>query len=187
MTVLDLVRHAHAVWTPDEQRPLSPRGRRDAERLAGVLASCPIDAIYASPYRRARETVAPLARRLGLPVRVEADLRERRLGAEPVADFLAAVQALWADPQWAWPGGESNAAAQRRGVALLRRLRARHPGEHVVLGTHGNLLALIVQHVDPGVDFAFWRALTMPDVYRLTWEAAGPVGYRRIRVDGVET
>lgn len=26
MTVFYLIRHAHAVWTPDERRPLSPQG-----------------------------------------------------------------------------------------------------------------------------------------------------------------
>ena len=44
-----LVRHAHAHWTPDEDRPLSARGRRDAERVAGVLCAYPIIALYASP------------------------------------------------------------------------------------------------------------------------------------------
>ena len=44
-------------------------------------------------------------------------------------------------------------------------LLERHPTEHIVLSTHGNLLALILQTFDPSVDFVFWKSLTMPDIY----------------------
>ena len=179
-SVFYLVRHAHADWTPDENRPLSARGQADAERVADVLEGFPVTAIYASPARRARETVAPLAVRLGLPVQVVPDLCERKLCDGAVDDFFGAVEATWRDPAFAHPGGESNFAAQRRGVAVVYRLQGRHPAGHVVLGTHGNLLALVLQHFDPRVDFAFWRSLTMPDVYELRVGARGGVAVRRL-------
>ena len=57
MTTLYLVRHAHAVWTPEENRPLSDRGRQDALRVADLLCAsphrAPITAVYASTARRA--------------------------------------------------------------------------------------------------------------------------------------
>jgi len=160
-----LVRHAHAHWEPDENRPLSEAGQADARRLADLLQVYPIERICSSPYRRARQTVEPLARRLGLSIDIEPDLRERRLGDGPVRDFHAAVEMTWTDFAFIHPGGESNAAAQRRGVAVVRRLREQHPGECIVLSTHGNLLALLLHHFDPTVDFAFWQSLTMPDAY----------------------
>jgi 2,3-bisphosphoglycerate-dependent phosphoglycerate mutase len=90
------------------------------------------------------------------------------LGAVPRAsDFFAAVKQTWRDPSYARPGGESNAAAQRRGVAVVVRLREQYPQEQLVLSTHGNLMALVLQHYDPRVDYEFWKALTMPDVYEL--------------------
>jgi 2,3-bisphosphoglycerate-dependent phosphoglycerate mutase len=135
--------------------------------VADLLCGLPITRIYASPYRRARQTVGPLADRLGLPVHIELDLRERKLSGQSVSDFFAAVEQTWRDPTYAHPGGESNAAAQRRGVAVVERLRRQIPGEHLVLSTHGNLMALVLQHYDPRVDYDFWRALTMPDVYKL--------------------
>lgn len=58
-TTLLLVRHAHADWQPDETRPLSEVGRRDAARVAGVLSPLAPTSIYSSPYRRARQTVEP--------------------------------------------------------------------------------------------------------------------------------
>ena len=58
MTVFYLIRHAHATWTPDENRPLSERGQQDALRVADLLGGQPIAAIYASTMRRAQQTVA---------------------------------------------------------------------------------------------------------------------------------
>jgi 2,3-bisphosphoglycerate-dependent phosphoglycerate mutase len=171
MAVFYLIRHAHADWTPDEQRPLSSAGLRDADRLADLLCDLPITRIHSSPYQRARQTITPLADRLGLPLHIEPDLRERKLGAGPtVTDFLAAVEQTWHDPTFAHLGGETNAAAQRRGVAVVGRLQKQHSREHLVLSTHGNLLALVLQGFDARIDFAFWRALSMPDVYELQLE-----------------
>jgi 2,3-bisphosphoglycerate-dependent phosphoglycerate mutase len=41
------------------------------------------------------------------------------------------------------------------------------------LGTHGNLLALIVHAYLPAHGYAFWRSLTMPDVVRLQLASTG--------------
>ena len=167
MSVFYLVRHAHADWTPDENRSLSARGYADAERVADILQPYPIGAIYCSPFRRARETIAPLATRLGLPVRIAPELQERQLGHRATRGFLEMVAATWRDPSFAHPAGESNAAAQRRGLGLVRQLQERRVAEHIVLSTHGNLMALILQGFDAAVDFAFWKSLTMPDIYTL--------------------
>lgn len=175
MTRCYLIRHAESPWTPDEQRPLSTRGLEQAERVAeAMMAYAPsLTAIYSSTYRRAYETVFPLAQRLKLNVRMTNELCERRLSGEPVDDFPGAVAATWQNPDVPLSGGESNAAAQQRGVALIARLRTRYPDGHLVLSTHGNLMALILQHFDPSVDFEFWHALTMPDIYCLHLEGHG--------------
>ena len=178
--VIFLVRHAHADCTPGENRPLSERGREDADRVADLLQHCPISALHSSPFRRARQTIGPLAARLDLPVHALLALCERRLGGGPVADFYAAVEATWRDPSFAHAGGESNSAAQQRGAAVIRRLLERHAGEHIVLSTHGNLLALTLQTFDASIDFAFWKSLTMPDIYQLGFTDAGTVAIRRL-------
>ena len=181
MTTIYLVRHAHADWTPDESRPLSARGEADALRLADLLEREPIAAVYASTSRRARDSTAPLAARKGLQVRELQDLRERELAAQPVGDlhFMDAVRATWDDPMFAWPGGETNQAAQQRGAAVVQEIVAGHPHEQIVVGTHGNLLALILQHYDPSIGFAFWQRLTMPDVYRLSFAPDGAPAIQR--------
>jgi phosphohistidine phosphatase len=75
---LYLVRHAHAGdparWTgPDERRPLSAKGRLQAERLGRHLAAIRLDieVIVSSPKVRARETADLVATALGTEVRID--------------------------------------------------------------------------------------------------------------------
>jgi phosphohistidine phosphatase SixA len=68
-----LVRHAHAGnkhhWPgPDNLRPLSPSGRREAAGLVTRLADQPVTRLLTSPALRCRQTLVPLAERTGLPV-----------------------------------------------------------------------------------------------------------------------
>ena len=166
--VVYLIRHAHATWTPDEERPLSAQGMRAAIGVANALCAMPISRIVSSPYRRAVQTVQPLADRLDLAVEIEYDLRERSLGKPELGTgFISAVEATWSDPSFVHPGGESNETAQKRALAVVERLLGVRTGSHIALSTHGNLLALVVQHFDRRVGFDFWRALSMPDIFAL--------------------
>lgn len=78
---LGLLRHAHAgdpaAWDqPDDLRPLSTKGRQQAERLGRTLAAAGFvpDAILTSPRVRARETAELVAEWLGVPIQVDARL-----------------------------------------------------------------------------------------------------------------
>ena len=178
MCTLYLVRHAHTEWTPDEDRPLSLQGSEDAKRVADTLCEYPIRAIYSSPARRAYQTVASLAGRLRLSIHIEPDLQERKLGDGVFEDFFKAVEVTWQNLSFAHPGGESSFMAQKRGIAVVQRLLVKHPGQQIVLSTHGNLMALILQSFDLSVDFIFWKSLTMPDVYKLTINKFGKGRFR---------
>jgi 2,3-bisphosphoglycerate-dependent phosphoglycerate mutase len=171
-TSIYLIRHAHAVWRHDDSRSLSAAGMTAAGLVADRLASSPIVAIYTSPSRRSIQTVEPLARRLGLQAEPIADLRERELPPVPHPEFEALVRQAWTSPDKAPAGGERNEQAQTRGLAFLHTVVARHRGQQVVVGTHGNLLALIVNGLDPRLGYDFWRELSFPDVYRLTFQGS---------------
>ena len=43
MAIIYLIRHAHIFWTPDENRPLSAQGSRDAIRVADALDEYAVD------------------------------------------------------------------------------------------------------------------------------------------------
>ena len=67
--LLYLVRHAEAApGNPDELRPLTPRGRRDAQALGARLRreAGHVDAVLSSPLLRARQTGEAIARATGL-------------------------------------------------------------------------------------------------------------------------
>ena len=173
MSTLYLVRHANAEWIPDENRSLSSQGRENANRVANILCEYPINAIYSSPAQRAYQTITPLAGRLRLPIHIELQLQERRLGDGVFEDFLNALEVTWQNPSFAHPGGESSVMAQKRGIAVIKRLMELYPAQHIVLSTHGNLMALILQIFDPSVDFLFWKSLAMPDIYQLSISQSG--------------
>lgn len=172
MTTVYLVRHAHAEWQSTEARPLSARGRASAVRLADQLGQTPIAAIYSSPSRRALETVEPLAHRLQVQPRVLEDLRERELVTRSAAEFEVASEATWREPDQPLREGESNRAAQARGIAVVRQTLDRHRDQQVILSTHGTLLTLILCGFDGAFGYEFWRTLTFPDVYELTFRSS---------------
>lgn len=135
--------------------PLSGRGRWQAEQVADRLSGEPIDAIYASTLIRTQESAAPLARRLGLDVRVERDLREVFLGIgeggryrEMAHENHPAVLAAKAERDWgAIPEAESNLELTERVVAVIERLHRIHRNEVVVVFCHGGVIGAAIGHV----------------------------------------
>jgi 8-oxo-(d)GTP phosphatase len=98
MPTLVLVRHGHAgsrsEWDgPDDLRPLDSRGRTEARRLADVLPLLAPQTVFTAPPIRCRDTVAPLAERLGLELQSLPEVGEEGFGADPEAG-LAAVERL---------------------------------------------------------------------------------------------
>ncbi len=186
-----LVRHADPVpiGTPgvdDDERPLSDEGRAAAAELAAELEAWEITAVYTSPYARAMETIQPIAARRGLRVHVIDDLRERRLSLEPRDEWRTSLERSWADADFSLPGAESGRSAQRRAIGILDMLRSRHPdGGRLLVGSHGNLISLILQALEPDIGFDFHMAMPMPAVYRLThdglrWRIMGGHGFQPV-------
>src|SRR5580658_5524071 len=72
MKTLLIIRHAKSSWgqptTPDIDRPLNDRGKKDAPAMAGRLleAGIRIDRFVSSPARRARHTAELFARVFGV-------------------------------------------------------------------------------------------------------------------------
>jgi len=76
-----LVRHAHAGdrsrWNGDDaERPLSARGRDQADAVAQALRGAPIVRVLSSPALRCQQTVGPLAHLLGLEVEIAREFEE---------------------------------------------------------------------------------------------------------------
>ena len=127
--------------------------------------------IASSPFARARQSIAPLAERLGLRIQVDARLAERALSAEPLPAWRDALQRSFEDLDLAWPGGESSRAAMARGRAAIDALLARVERVAVAV-THGNLMALILRSFDERHGLDTWARLSNPDVYVVTVDGA---------------
>lgn len=180
-TLVYMVRHAHSGYTPDElNRPLSPQGEEAAGKVADLLAGERITAILSSPYKRAVQTVEPLAARNGLVIQIEDDFRERLLAGQHLDNFDHAIRKVWEDVSFAWPGGESNRVAQQRGALALEKVLHRYQGETIAIGTHGNLMALMMNALNSDYGFDFWKRLAMPDIYKLSFSGFALAGVERI-------
>lgn len=67
-TTIILVRHAEKGTDDPKDPELSEAGKQRAQHLAEVLKEIKVDAIYSTPYKRTRNTVAPLAGAKGISV-----------------------------------------------------------------------------------------------------------------------
>ena len=160
------IRHAHSNYTPDEiNRPLSDKGQESLAQLE-FLADKPITAIYSSPYRRAIQTIEPLAQSLKLAIQSDERLIERKLSSQAIADrdFEQCLMQLWSRPTFSLVGGESNQQAQQRALAFLHELESKHQNEEIIISSHGNLICILLSAFDSNIDYNFWHNLSMPDV-----------------------
>jgi probable phosphomutase (TIGR03848 family) len=111
-----------------------------------------IAAIYSSPLERTRETAAPIAKTLGLAVKVERGLLECDYGAWTGRE----LKALSKLPEWStvqrypsgfrFPNGESLVSMQERMVETVRTLCSRHPGAVVIAVSHADPIKAAVAH-----------------------------------------
>lgn len=157
-----LIRHGETPWNIERRLQghrdidLNAAGRHQAQATALWLAREPVDALYASDLLRARHTAERIGVSLALECRTMADLRERRYGlfeglthAEAAARFPDEYARFEArDPDFLPPGsGESLVAFYLRVTAALQGLASRHPGQTVVVVTHGGVLDVVNRFV----------------------------------------
>ena len=132
---------------------LSDTGRQQAERAAERLkVLTKVDAIYASPLERAKETAAPIAKALGLRTSIDKGLLECDFG-----DWTGGeLKKLMKKPEWStvqrapstfrFPNGESFTEMQTRMVGAVDRLRAEHRGGVVVCVSHADPIKAVLAH-----------------------------------------
>lgn len=92
------------------------------------------------------------------------------MSEKPIENFDEAITKVWEDETFSWEGGESNLIAQKRGVKATIEVIEKYDGKNIVIGTHGNIMVLIMNFFDKRYGFDFWKELDMPDIYKLTFE-----------------
>jgi probable phosphoglycerate mutase len=151
-----LIRHAEPVRIVDADGPADPplreRGQHQAELLGQWLATEPLDSIWASPLRRARETAAAVAAHHGLEVMIDDELAEfdkeatsyipyEELKATKDERFLAMAEGRLEDYDI------DPAVFQAGVVAAIDRVIHANPGRTVGVVCHGGVINAYLAHV----------------------------------------
>jgi broad specificity phosphatase PhoE len=149
VTTILIARHGQSDWNQERRwqghadRPLTARGREQAQALAARLAHIELDAIYSSDLNRARDTGAVVAESQGLELRQLPDLREVDVGswsgltrAEAEERFPEGF-ARWRDGYPGWKDGETYEAMTDRVLRAVDEIAAEHEGGRVLVVSHG--------------------------------------------------
>ncbi|MCU1381056.1 MAG: hypothetical protein JWN29_4039 [Acidimicrobiales bacterium] len=161
---------------------LADDGRAQAEAVAIRLAELPkVDAIYASPLERTRETAAPIAKARGLKVQIDRGLLECDFGGWTGSQ----LKDLMKLPEWRtvqrypsgfrFPDGESFTEMQTRMTGAVACLVERHRGGVVVVVSHADpIKAAVADALGTHLDM-FQRIVVSPcSVSAVAYGSGGP-------------
>jgi len=132
--------------------PLSERGIEQAVKLAEILSTAQLSAVYCSDLQRARETAEIIAKRRELKVQESSAWREIDMGKWDgrTMDTLhkeapQLVARLFEDPaSFEYPGGESFTCFTGRVMNAVDQLLMMHRNGEVVLVAHGGVCRTII-------------------------------------------
>ncbi|HEX9390858.1 MAG TPA: histidine phosphatase family protein [Usitatibacteraceae bacterium] len=183
-TTLVLIRHGETEWNRQARiqghtdSALTPEGVAQAEAGARRLGREKFDHLVASDLGRTRHTAEILNAPIGLPVSLDAGLRERCFGigeGRSYAELDAEYPELFSrvretDPHYAIPGAETRAEFHQRTTAALQAIAADHAGKRVLVVTHGGVLGAVYRWLND-LPIASPHLIDIPNL-----------GYNRIRV-----
>lgn len=182
-----LIRHAEPVRVeagpgePPADPPLSEEGAAKARLAAAWLAAEGVDHVASSPLRRARETAAPLAARLGIEPEVVEGIGEfdrRDASYIPFEElprdhekFAAMVEGRWTDID----GWTDPLSFREQVVSAVEGLVERFPGGRVALFSHAGVINVYLGHV-LGISRALWFYPGYASVSRVAAARSGERG-----------
>ncbi len=177
--------------------PLTERGCRQAEALAGRLSAQAVAAVYASPIRRAMDTADAIAARLGLGVQAEPRVQEYDFG-EALSGLTwpeiqekrpELVQALLAHAEEfpAYPGEEGREEFERRVCQALAEIAERHQGnEAVAVVTHaGPIVVFLLETLGRAYRRPIPFTVDNASLTTVELNAKAPPGFPRAVVVGI--
>jgi broad specificity phosphatase PhoE len=170
---LILIRHSQSQQVPERpasQWPLTEEGRQRCIALAERLAAYAPDLIVTSRERKASETGALVAARLGRPVEIADGLHEHQrehVGWLSNQAFEQAVAAFFTRPDDLVFGEETASQAGARFDAAVRDVLAAHPGQNVAIVSHGTVITLFLAQHTGVAPLPFWSSLGMPAIVAL--------------------
>lgn len=188
-TVVLLVRHGQTPTTGQSLPGRAPglhladAGREQAAAVAARVAELKkVDAVYASPLERTRETATPIAKAMKQRVKIDRGLLECDFGTwtgKKLKDL--AKKPEWRTVQrypsgFRFPDGESFTEMQDRMTGTLRTLAERHRGGVVVAVSHADPIKAAAAHALGTHLDLFQRIVISPcSVTAILYAADGPM------------
>lgn len=174
MTTLIVVRHGQSIGNLEQRfighgdAPLTELGQRQAELTAEFLSRYPIQRIYASDLPRAMQTAGPTARRTGLRIQPDRNLREIYAGAwegmlyaDLDRDYTESFRTWKTDVGHGHPeGGETVTELAARVYGEVDRLLAEERGNCIALFTHATPVRVLACR---------WFDYAVEDAARVPW------------------
>ncbi|GGG00420.1 phosphoglycerate mutase [Paenibacillus albidus] len=161
MTTIGLIRHGSTYWNKEGRaqghtdNTLDEEGLQQAAAIAERLSGEAWDFIYSSDLKRARQTAEIIASRLGLDIAgLLPGIREMNAGqieGTTEKERLARWGSAWKSLDL---GLEAPEAAQLRGSRTIGEIAMKHPGQRILIVSHGAILHNSLRGLVPGMDLS---------------------------------
>jgi uncharacterized phosphatase len=156
MTSLYLVRHGETDWNAQRRIqgstdiPLNQVGMEQAATTGRLLARRSWNGVYSSPLLRAFETARIISGAVSVSgVETIDAIVERNYGEAEGLDWLEIERMFPGDTEV--PGRETHQDVADRVLPALLALAAGHPGESLIVVTHGGVIRSVLNAVQPGL------------------------------------
>lgn len=186
-TTLYMVRHAESpfIFRQERTRGLSVEGEMDARKVAELMLLEQVDVVVSSPFVRSIKTIEEIATTRNLEIELFEELRERMIKGNYKLSWEEVEQAIeksFSDKDYCLPGGETTKQAQERAIPVVKQLLKEHEGKNIVVGTHGNIMTIIMNYFDEQYCYDFWKNTSKPDIYKLIFKKKKLIEVERIWV-----
>jgi broad specificity phosphatase PhoE len=140
---------------------LTTKGVMQAQQTATYFKNKPIDEIYASPLKRAKETAQAISDEVGLPVNVMEQFREVNVGAlerRPPSqenwDIHNRIISEWylGRLETSFPEGENYISLLQRMRDGLRQIVQQKQNQHIVVVGHAGIFSFTMRDICQQVD-----------------------------------
>jgi broad specificity phosphatase PhoE len=152
-----IVRHGQTLLNQahikqDAEGGLSDEGKRQAQHIGLFLGNFGIEAIYASPYERAKETAEIIAGYIHAPIEYSDLLRERKNPSEVVGKstrdddverIVSMIDLTVHEDNYRYSDEENFVDLRKRALACLSYLASR-PEHHLCVVTHHAFLKMLL-------------------------------------------
>jgi len=160
-------RHGETDWNREGRMqghldiPINETGRDQANRLATQLLEHRIEAILSSDLLRAQQTAGIVSAQLGVPVFLDARLREAHLGEaqgltrdEIIHRFGESALERWRsshpmDADVSYSGGETGRQVRDRVFTAIETFLSQNSFEILAVSTHGGVIRRMIERIHP--------------------------------------